>query len=98
MVGCVTLCVRTAEGFPLVTALFVTVCDSAAEAEVVFEFPVKTGALTLPVAVVTGETPVDVFDVTSFVPLLVDAAATALPVNVGAEFVPVGVTVCVWLG
>jgi len=63
----------------------------------VFELPVKTGALTEPVAVVTGVTPVDVFDVTSFVPLFVEAAATAFPVNVGAELVPVGVTVCVWL-
>lgn len=38
--------------------------------------------VTVPVAVVTGLTPVDVLPVTSFVPLLVEAATTALPVKV----------------
>lgn len=53
--------------------------------------PVKVGADTVPVAVVTGETPVLVLPVTSFVPLLVEAATTAFPVKVGALFVPDGV-------
>lgn len=53
--------------------------------------PVKVGALTEPVAVVMGLTPVEVFAVINLVLLVVEAAVTALPVKVGAELVPLGV-------
>ena len=62
----------------------VCVCVPSAE-------PVKPGCETVPVAVVSGDTPVEVFPVTSFGDAPVEAAATALPVKVGCETVPAGV-------
>src|SRR5437763_8294591 len=70
-------------------------------APTVLEDPVNAGTpagqAIVPVAVVTGLTPLEVLPVTSLVPLLVEAAVTALPVKAGTPagqaMVPPGVTV-----
>jgi hypothetical protein len=79
---------------PLLVKLWVRV---ALGLPLVTALPVNTGAATVPVAVVTGDTPVlAVLLVTRSGVALVLAAATGLPVNAGALLVPAAVTEWVW--